>query len=90
LAKCLELPENPITGEDRLILIGKDDQNIAFHVDSVAGIHNIANTDIMEPDEAITTSLKEAVTGVLNTGNKQIEILDIDVINNYINSSLAI
>lgn len=89
LAKCLDIPENSVTSEDRLILIGKDEQNIALHVDSVAGIHNIVDTDIMEPDEEASTSLKEAVSGVLNTGNRQIEILDIEAIDNYIKLSLV-
>lgn len=84
MAKCLEISENPVTKEDRVILAGIEDQNIAFHVENVAGIHKIADTDIIEPDEEITTTLKDAIIGILDIGIRQIIILDIKVIVNSI------
>ena len=54
--------------------------NIAFHVDSVLGIHRISWADIIKPDQTINTAGSGVSTGIIKIEDKLIIILDFEKI----------
>lgn len=54
--------------------------NIAFHVDSVLGIHRISWADIIKPDQTINTAGSGVSTGIIKIDKKLIIILDFEKI----------
>lgn len=54
--------------------------NIAFHVDSVLGIHRISWADIIKPDQTINTAGSGVSTGIIKIEKKLIIILDFEKI----------
>lgn len=54
--------------------------NIAFHVDSVLGIHRISWADIIKPDQTINTAGSGVSTGIIKIDGKLIIILDFEKI----------
>jgi two-component system chemotaxis response regulator CheV len=75
---------------EMLIVTGINDLNIAFHVDSVKGIHRITNTDITKPGKKLTTSLKDAVIGILERDDRKIEVIEFRNIINVINPEVSL
>lgn len=75
--KSLGLSEADEVKNDMLILTGINDLNIAFHVDSVSGIHRVATTQIEKPDEELITSKKDYIIGVLTLDERKIEIVEL-------------
>jgi two-component system chemotaxis response regulator CheV len=73
-----------------LIVTGINDLNIAFHVDSVKGIHRVATTDVTTPGKKLTTSLKDAVIGILEREDRKIEVIDFRKIINVINPEVSL
>ncbi len=59
--------------------------DIAFHVDSVVGIHRVSWTDIIRPDATITTKADGISTGIIKVNGKLIIILDFEKIVTDIN-----
>jgi two-component system chemotaxis response regulator CheV len=89
LVKYLNLTDVEDLKREMLIVTGIYDMNIAVHVDSVAGIHRITSSDITKPGKKISTSVKGAVSGVVNRDKRSIEILDFKKIINDINPELV-
>jgi two-component system chemotaxis response regulator CheV len=83
--KSLKLTEVDDYRHEMLIVTGINDLNIAFHVDSVKGIHRILNTDITKPGKKLTTSIKGLVVGILEREGRKIEVLELRNIISEIN-----
>lgn len=76
---CNYLRKGKSKPEGLFIIIGFNKQNIAFHVESVRGIHRILWTDI-KIGSATFTSEDDISIGVVNFQGKLITILDFDKI----------
>ena len=59
--------------------------DIAFHVDSVVGIHRVSWTDIIRPDATVTNKADGVSTGIIKVNGKLIIILDFEKIITDIN-----
>lgn len=59
--------------------------DIAFHVDSVVGIHRVSWKDIIKPGATVSTTEDGISTGIIKIGNKLIIILDFEKIITDIN-----
>lgn len=59
--------------------------NIAFHVDSVVGIHRVSWKDIIKPDSTVSTTEEGVSTGIIKFDNRLIIILDFEKIVTDIN-----
>lgn len=79
LKRCLAMPESG-NEEGLFIITNFNKLNIAFHVDSVVGIHRVSWEDIIKPDSTINTQDTSASTGIIKMENKLIIILDFEKI----------
>lgn len=61
---------------EMLIVTSIHNLNIAVHVDKVEGMHRISTAEVTKPGKKLSTPMKEAVVGILNKGDKKIEILE--------------
>lgn len=78
LKKSLGLPE---TDEQGLFIITNFNKlNIAFHVDTVVGIHRVSWAEIIKPDSTINATESGVSTGVIKMDDKLIVILDFEKI----------
>ena len=59
--------------------------DIAFHVDSVLGIHRVSWTEITKPNETVNTVDESISTGIIKIDNKLVIILDFEKILSDIN-----
>ena len=59
--------------------------DIAFHVESVLGIHRVSWRDIIKPDVTISTADESVATGIIKKDGKLIIILDFEKIVSDIN-----
>lgn len=59
--------------------------DIAFHVDSVVGIHRVSWKDIIKPGKTISTTEEGVSTGIIKINDKLIIILDFEKIVSDIN-----
>ena len=59
--------------------------DIAFHVDSVVGIHRVSWTDIIRPDATVTNKADGVSNGIIKVNGKLIIILDFEKIITDIN-----
>ncbi len=67
--------------EDGLFIITNFNKlNIAFHVDTVIGIHRVSWAEIIKPDHSINANEKGVSTGVIKIDEKLIVILDFEKI----------
>lgn len=79
LKRCLGMPENE-NGDGLFIITNFNKLNIAFHVDTVVGIHRVSWESIIKPDSTINTEENSASTGVIKMEDKLIIILDFEKI----------
>lgn len=78
LKKSLGLPE---TNEQGLFIITNFNKlNIAFHVDTVVGIHRVSWAEIIKPDSTINATESGVSTGVIKMDDKLVVILDFEKI----------
>ncbi len=75
------------TSEEKglFIITNFNSLNIAFHVDSVRGIHRVSWRNIIKPDAAISTAEQSVSTGIIKQDGKLIIILDFEKIISDIN-----
>jgi two-component system chemotaxis response regulator CheV len=75
------------TSEEKglFIITNFNSLNIAFHVDSVRGIHRVSWRNIIKPDAAISTAEQSVSTGIIKQDGKLIIILDFEKIVSDIN-----
>jgi two-component system chemotaxis response regulator CheV len=90
LTKSMRLNETDEIKNDMLIVTGILDLNIAFHVDSVRGIHRIMSSEIMQPGKKLTTSLRAAIAGIIPHGDYTIEVLDFRTIIHEVNPQINV
>lgn len=67
------------------ILTNFNQLDLAFHVDSVQGIHRVSWRDIIKPDATISTTDESVSTGIIKQDGKLIIILDFEKIVTDIN-----
>lgn len=67
------------------ILTNFNKLDLAFHVDSVIGIHRVSWRDIIKPDATISTTDQSVSTGIVKKDGKLIIILDFEKIVTDIN-----
>ncbi len=77
LAGYLNLPQ---IGENQgmMIITNFNKLNIAFHVQTVCGIHRVSWADIIKPDSTINTADSSIATGIIKVNGKLIIILDFE------------
>lgn len=76
-AASLKLTGMDTFKNDMLIVTGINDLNIAFHVDSVSGIHRVITSDITKPGKKLSTSQHEYIIGILTLEERIIEIVEL-------------
>lgn len=89
LVKGLKLKTVDDEKQEMLIVTGINDLNIAFHVDSVKGIHKVMSTELEKPGKKLTTTQKAVVSSVINREDKKIEILDLRKIITEVNPQIS-
>jgi len=78
LKNCLGRGESDPNG--LFIVTNFNKLDIAFHVESVSGIHRVSWKDIIKPDATISTTDDSVATGIIKKDNKLIIILDFEKI----------
>lgn len=91
LVAYLNLEDVESEYKEMLIVTSINDLNIGFHVDSVEGIHR-TNTEHIDNvgRKKLTTTVREAIAGILNINNKKIEILNLHDIIKDINPDVEL
>lgn len=79
LSKVLGMPKED-KPTDMMIITNFNKLNVAFHVESVVGIHRVSWADIITPDATINTSDAGLSTGIIKKDGKLIIILDFEKI----------
>ena len=83
LRNCLQCGQSEPGG--LFIITSFNKLDIAFHVDSVVGIHRVSWADIIKPGATVTTSEDGISTGIIKIDGKLIIILDFEKIITDIN-----
>ena len=83
LKNCLQM--GTATAGGLFIVTNFNKLDIAFHVDSVVGIHRVSWTDIIRPDATVTNKADGVSTGIIKVNGKLIIILDFEKIVTDIN-----
>ncbi len=83
LKNCLGRGESEPTG--LFIITNFNKLDIAFHVDTVLGIHRVSWRNIIKPDVTISTPDESVATGIIKRDGKLIIILDFEKIVSDIN-----
>ena len=83
LKNCLQMGTSSEGG--LFIVTNFNKLDIAFHVDSVVGIHRVSWTDIIRPDATVTNKADGVSTGIIKVNGKLIIILDFEKIITDIN-----
>ena len=78
LKNCLQRGDSEPGG--LFIITNFNKLDIAFHVDSVLGIHRVSWTDIIKPDVTVNTVETGISTGIVKLNEKLIIILDFEKI----------
>ncbi len=78
LKNCLQRGQSEPQG--LFIITNFNELNIAFHVDTVIGIHRVSWTEIIKPDGTISNSEDGIATGIIKKDGKLIIILDFEKI----------
>ena len=78
LKNCLQRGQSEPKG--LFIITNFNELNIAFHVDTVIGIHRVSWTEIIKPDGTISNSEDGIATGIIKKDGKLIIILDFEKI----------
>lgn len=80
LAKQLGINKDTDTSKDMMIITNFNKLCIAFHVDSVVGIHRVSWSEIIKPDQTINSADAGVATGIIKIDSKLIIILDFEKI----------
>lgn len=78
LRNCLQRGESEPGG--LFIITNFNKLDIAFHVDSVLGIHRVSWKDIIKPDSTVSSADEGVSTGIIKWNEKLIIILDFEKI----------
>ncbi len=88
LSNCLQRGESKPGG--LFIITNFNKLDVAFHVDSVVGIHRVSWTQIMKPEATFSNANEGISTGIVNVNDKLIIILDFEKIVADINPETGI
>lgn len=88
LKNCLQRGEAQPNG--LFIITNFNKLDIAFHVDSVVGIHRVSWKDIIKPNATISTADDGISTGIIKQNGKLIIILDFEKIVTDINPEVGL
>ncbi len=88
LKNCLQMGESVPGG--LFIITNFNSLNLAFHVDSVVGIHRISWADIMKPSSTAAGNEDGVSTGIIKIDGKLIIILDFEKIVSDINPEISL
>ncbi len=88
LRSCLQMGESKPGG--LFIITNFNSLDLAFHVESVLGIHRVSWADIMKPSATVANVDDGVSTGIIKKDNKLIIILDFEKIIADINPETAI
>jgi two-component system chemotaxis response regulator CheV len=88
LIDSLKLSDVDENKHEMIIVTGIDDLNVAFHVDSVSGIHRVMNTDFTKPGKKLTTAQKDVIIGILAREDRKIEVVEFRNIMKIINPDI--
>jgi two-component system chemotaxis response regulator CheV len=80
LAKQLNLSVTESLATDMMIITNFNKLDIAFHVQSVMGIHRVSWADIIKPEATLNTTESSVATGIIKIDGKLIIILDFEKI----------
>jgi len=80
LNKSLAVPSESSEDSDMYIVTNFNKLNIAFHVQTVLGIHRVSWTEISKPDDSINDAGRSVATGFLKINDRLIVILDFEKI----------
>ena len=80
LNKSLAVPSDSSEDSDMSIVTNFNKLNIAFHVQTVLGIHRVSWTEISKPDDSINDAGRSVATGFLKINDRLIVILDFEKI----------
>lgn len=90
LPKELRQKESVNPMQDMMIITNFNNLNIAFHVQSVVGIHRVSWADIITPDKTINTDNSCVATGIVKINGRIIIILDFERIVAEINPETSL
>ncbi len=88
LKSCLQMGASQPGG--LFIITNFNSLDLAFHVESVLGIHRVSWADIMKPSATVANVEDGVSTGIVKKGDKLIIILDFEKIIADINPEIAI
>lgn len=90
LVASLKLEDVDDEKVEMLIVTSINDMNIGFHVDKVNGIHRTTTANITKPGRKLSTSVKDAIIGILAISGRKIEILELRTIINEIKPNITL
>ncbi len=89
LAACFGL-ESANDGSDMNIIANVNNLHVAFHVDSVSGIHKVSKDEIKELNKRLSINQKNVIIGVFEREDRTIEIVDLRKIIANLNSDVNV
>jgi len=88
LKNCLQLGSSEPGG--LFFITNFNNLDVAFHIDSVVGIHRVSWADIINPNATIANGEDSISTGIVKINGKLIIIIDFERIVSYINPSTGL
>ena len=76
----LHLPESKNPATDMMVITNFNKLDVAFHVQSVCGIHRVSWADIIKPDSTLNGDDNGIATGIIKVNGKLVIILDFEKI----------
>jgi len=86
----LQLTDIDESKNEMLIVTSIDDFDIAFHVDSVSGIHRAMNSEIEKPGEELSTAQTDFISCIFKLEDRAIEVVEMRNIIKSINPDLKV
>ena len=76
----LNLPESANLATDMMVITNFNKLDVAFHVQTVCGIHRVSWADIIKPDSTLNGDDNGIATGIIKVNGKLVIILDFEQI----------
>ena len=76
----LNLPESANPATDMMVITNFNKLDVAFHVQTVCGIHRVSWADIIKPDSTLNGDDNGIATGIIKVNGKLVIILDFEKI----------
>lgn len=78
LSKVIKTSSTQDVSKDMFIITNFNKLNVAFHVNTVVGIHRVSWADIITPDSTISSADSGIATGIVKIDGRLIVILDFE------------